>query len=92
MYLVYGQFTAAIYFCHNYSSASKAGTAYIEMSTLSEVPLIDFAKCGLEVENDLDDEQVLDGALREQLYGALRDCGFTYLRHAGISLEDVAKA
>ena len=61
------------------------------MSTLSEVPPIDFAKCGLEVENDLDDKQVLDGALREQLYGALRDCDFTYLRPAGISLEDVAK-
>ena len=43
------------------------------MSALLEVPLIDFAKCGLEVENDLDDKQVLDGALREQLYGALGD-------------------
>ena len=60
------------------------------MSTLTEVPLIDFAKCGLEVENDLDDKQVLD--VGKQLYGALQDCGFAYLKHTGISLEDIAKA
>ena len=59
------------------------------MSTLSGVPLIDFAKCGLEVENDLDDKKVLD--VGKQLYGALQDCGFAYLKHSGIYLEDVAK-
>ena len=53
------------------------------------VPLIDFAKCGLEVENDLDNKQVLD--VGKQLYGALQDRGFAYLKRAGISLEDVAK-
>ena len=59
------------------------------MSTLSEVPLIDFAKCGLEVENDFDDKQVHN--IGKQLYGALQDCGFAYLKHTGISLEDIAK-
>ena len=39
------------------------------MSTLSEVPVIDFAKCRLEVENDLDDKQVKN--VWEELYDAL---------------------
>ena len=76
-------------FYQKFSCALKAGTTDIEMSTLSVVPLIDFAKCGVKVENNLDDKQVLD--VGEQLYGALQDCGFVYLKHTGISLGDITK-
>jgi len=60
------------------------------MSTLSEVPVIDFAKCGLEAENDLNDMKALDD-VGGKLYYALQNCGFAYLKHTGISLNDVSK-
>ena len=53
------------------------------------MPLVNSAKCGLEVENGLDDKQLVD--VGKELYGALQDCGFVYLKHTGISLEDIAK-
>ena len=51
--------------------------------------MIDFAQCGLEVDDQLDDKQVLD--VGEQIYGALRTSGFAYLNNTGISSQDIAK-
>ena len=51
--------------------------------------MIDFAQCGLEVDDQLDDNQVLD--VGEQIYGALRTSGFAYLNNTGISSQDIAK-
>ena len=52
---------------------------------MSFVPVIDFASCGLE--SDASKEQVVD--VGEKLYGALRTCGFAYLKNSGISKKDV---
>ena len=54
---------------------------------MSLIPVIDFASCGLEVSNKLTDEELV--AVGEKLYGALRNCGFAYLKNSGISKKDV---
>ena len=53
---------------------------------MNVVPIVDFARCGLDqanvAENDMKD-------VGEPLYDALRMCGFAYLKNSGIHLPDV---
>ena len=53
---------------------------------MNVVPIVDFARCGVDqanvAENDMKD-------VGEPLYDALRTCGFAYLKNSGIYLPDV---
>ena len=57
------------------------------MSLLSEIPVIDFAKCSQSAINDLSYKQMVD--VGGELYNALTNCGFAYLKNPGISLDEV---
>ena len=52
------------------------------------ISVIDFATCDLDASDNISDSELF--YVGENLYDALRNCGFVYLKNTGISLNDVA--